>query len=132
MRAVRWIAACAVLCQLQLPSQANGGILPSSQAATGPPAEQVDIEALQKLWGDAGLVEVETRRIDVQRSFVDFDDYWGAVAAAPTLGELYAKMAPDALAGLKTRARTRVHEDTTGRISYRAWANAIKGRLPER
>jgi ubiquinone/menaquinone biosynthesis C-methylase UbiE len=97
-----------------------------------PTSEASTIEALQKLWGDAGLVEVETRRIDVQRSFVDFDDYWGAVAAAQTLGELFAKMAPDALAGLKKRVRARVHEDTTGRISYGAWANAIKGRLPER
>jgi ubiquinone/menaquinone biosynthesis C-methylase UbiE len=97
---------------------------PSSEAST--------IEALQELWSDAGLVEVETRRIDVQRSFVDFDDLWDAVAAAPTLGALFARMAPDALAGLKTRVRARVDEDSTGRISYGAWANAIKGRLPER
>jgi ubiquinone/menaquinone biosynthesis C-methylase UbiE len=97
---------------------------PSSEAST--------IEALQKLWNDAGLVEIETRRIDVQRSFADFDDFWGAVAAAPTLGDLFAKMPPDDLAGLKTRVRKRLNEDSAGRITYGAWANAIKGRLPER
>jgi hypothetical protein len=77
---------------------------------SGPPAwtssEASTIEALQKLWAEAGLVEVETRRIGVERSFVDFDDFWEAVMAAPTLGELFAKMPPDALAGLKTRVRT--------------------------
>jgi ubiquinone/menaquinone biosynthesis C-methylase UbiE len=95
---------------------------PSSEAST--------IEALQKLWTDAGLLEVQTRRIDVERSFVDFDDFWGAVIAAPTLGELFSKMPPDALAGLKTRVRTHLKEDRQGRISYGAWANAIKGRIP--
>jgi len=95
---------------------------PSSEAST--------IEALQRLWTEAGLVEVETRRIDVERSFVDFDDFWGAAMAAPTLGELFAKMPPDGLAGLKTRVRTHLREDGAGQITYAAWANAIKGRLP--
>jgi tetratricopeptide (TPR) repeat protein len=49
MRALRSIAVSAVLCQLQLPSQAAGRIMSSSQTATGRPAEQLDIDALQKL-----------------------------------------------------------------------------------
>jgi ubiquinone/menaquinone biosynthesis C-methylase UbiE len=100
---------------------------------TRPPSfEASTIEALQKLWTDAGLVDVETRRIDVQRSFADFDDFWGAASAAPTLGGLFASMTPDILAGLKTRVRMRLNEDRAGRITYGAWANAIKGRLPAR
>jgi hypothetical protein len=39
-------------------------------------------------------------------------------------------MPPDAVAGLKTRVRTHLREDPAGRISYGAWANAIKGRGP--
>ena len=100
--------------------------------ARPPSFEASTIEALTKLWTDAGLVDVETRRIDVQRSFVDFDDFWAAAMAAPTLGDLMARMPPDDLAGLKTRVRARLSEDSTGRISYGAWANAIKGRMPER
>jgi hypothetical protein len=92
---------------------------------------RVDNLSAEKLWSDTGLVEAETRRIDVQRRFADFDDFWDAVAAAPTLGDLFAKMTPDALARLKAR-EARVHEDGTGRITCGAWANAIKGRLPER
>jgi ubiquinone/menaquinone biosynthesis C-methylase UbiE len=98
--------------------------------ARPPSFEASTIEALQKLWSDSGLVELETRRIDVRRSFVNFDDFWDAVAAAPTLGELFAKMPADDLAGLKARVRGHLDEDSTGRISYGAWANAIKGRLP--
>jgi ubiquinone/menaquinone biosynthesis C-methylase UbiE len=99
--------------------------------ARPPSFEASTIEALQKLWTEAGLVEVETRRIAVRRSFVNLDDFWDAVAAAPTLGELFAKMPPDDLAGLKAQVRGYLDEDSTGRISYGAWANAIKGRLPE-
>ena len=95
-----------------------------------PSSEASRVEALKQLWADAGVVEIETRRIDVRRSFVDFDDYWGAAMAAPSLGQLFASMAPDTIAGLKARVRTRVSEDSAGRISYGAWANAIKGRVP--
>jgi ubiquinone/menaquinone biosynthesis C-methylase UbiE len=99
---------------------------------TRPPTfEASQIDALKKLWSDAGLVDIETRRIDVKRSFLDFDDFWGAAAAAPTLGELFAKMPPDELTGLKTHVRGYLDEDNNGRISYSAWANAIKGRVPE-
>ena len=53
----RSIAVSAVLCQLPLPSHAAGGILPAPQTATGRPAEQVNIDALQKkaqLEGESG------------------------------------------------------------------------------
>ncbi len=96
-----------------------------------PTFEASQIEALKKLWSDAGLVDIETRRIDAERSFADFDDFWGAVSAAPTLGELFVKMSPDELTGLKSHVRGYLDEDSSGRISYRAWANAITGRVPE-
>ena len=95
-----------------------------------PTFEASQIEALKKLWSDAGLVDIETRRIDVERSFADFDDFWGAVSAAPTLGDLFAKMSPDELTGLKSHVRGYLDEDGSGRISYSAWANAITGRVP--
>lgn len=95
-----------------------------------PSFEASQIDALKKLWSDAGLVDIETRRIDVERSFVDFDDFWGAVSAAATLGELFAKMSPDELAGLKRHVRGYLDEGSGGRMSYGAWANAITGRVP--
>jgi hypothetical protein len=86
-----------------------------------PTSEASTIEALQKLWSDAGLV-------DVERRFVDFEDFWGA-AQAPTLGQFFASMPPEAVADIKTRVRAHLKEDNAGRITYGAWANAIKGRL---
>ena len=49
MRALQSMAVSAVLWQLLLPSPAAGGILAPPQTATDRPAEQVDIDALQKI-----------------------------------------------------------------------------------
>jgi SAM-dependent methyltransferase len=95
-----------------------------------PSADASKIEALQQLWKDAGLVEVETRRIDVQRSFVDFDDFWAAASLGASMAPLFASMAPDDLAAIKTRVRAHLNEDGAGHITYGSWANAIKGRVP--
>src|SRR5260370_8009744 len=68
MRALRSIAVSAVLCQLPLASYAAGGILPPQQTATGRPAEQANIDALQKMAqqeGEAGQTSEAIR--DYQR-----------------------------------------------------------------
>jgi ubiquinone/menaquinone biosynthesis C-methylase UbiE len=96
-----------------------------------PSSDASKIEALQKLWSDAGLVDIETRRIDVQRSFVDFDDFWAAATLGATIGPLLASMPPDDVARIKTRVRVHLRADSAGRITYGAWANAIKGRVPK-
>ena len=95
-----------------------------------PSADASKIEVLQQLWEDAGLVDIETRRIDVQRSFVNFDDFWAASTLSASMAPLFASMAPDDIAHVKTRVRTHLGEDSAGRITRGAWANAIKGRLP--
>jgi ubiquinone/menaquinone biosynthesis C-methylase UbiE len=95
-----------------------------------PRAEASKIEALQKLWVDAGLVDVETRRIDVQRKFADFDDFWKASTSGTSMVPFLASLAPDDLARLKTRVRARVKEDRARGITSAAWANAVKGRVP--
>ena len=66
----------------------------------------------------------------MQRSFVDFDDFWAAASLGGSIGPLLASMAPDDLAAIKTRVRAHLKEDSAGRITYGAWANAIKGRVP--
>jgi ubiquinone/menaquinone biosynthesis C-methylase UbiE len=95
-----------------------------------PRAEVSKIEALQKLWTDAGLVDVETRRIDVQRRFVDFEDFWKASTSGTPMVPFLASMMPNDLARLQARVRARVKEDAAGGITSAAWANAVKGRVP--
>jgi len=82
------------------------------------------------LWTAAGLEAVETREISVQRTFADFNDYWTTVLAGPSVGPTLEAMTSDDTALLKARMRALLPADASGRITYGARANAIKGRVP--
>jgi SAM-dependent methyltransferase len=88
------------------------------------------IDAMRDLWTGAGLDSVETREIIVQRTFIDFDDYWTTILGGPSVGPQLAAMASEDLAFLKARMRVRLPADATGRITYSARANAVKGHVP--
>ncbi len=88
------------------------------------------MDALRDLWTGVGLDGVETREITVRRTFADFDDYWTTILGGPSVGPKLAAMAPEDLALLKARMRARLPADATGRITYSARANAVKGRVP--
>lgn len=90
------------------------------------------IDAMRDLWTGAGLEAVETHEITVQRTFADFDDYWATILGGPSVGRALAAMASDDLALLKARMRERLPAQATGRITYSARANAVKGQVPER
>jgi len=49
-------------------------------------------EGRRELWTGAGLVDVETREITVERTFADFDDYWTTVRLGPSVGPPLAAM----------------------------------------
>ena len=95
-----------------------------------PSVEASKMEVLRDLWTQAGLVDIATRRIDVERSFVDFDDFWGAATLGASIAPLFKSMPADDVARIKERVRARLRQDGSGRISYGAFANAIHGRVP--
>ena len=88
------------------------------------------MEAMRDLWTGAGLEAVETRQIAIQRTFADFDDYWAAVRVGPSVGPTLVAMPPEDIALLKERMRARLPQHATGRITYGARANAVKGLVP--
>jgi SAM-dependent methyltransferase len=100
----------------------------SVPAPPSPAASRLD--ALQGLWTGAGLDAVETTEITVQRTFADFDDYWTTILGGPSVGKQLAAMASEDTALLRARIRARLPADATGRITYGARANAVKGRVP--
>ncbi len=88
------------------------------------------MENLIALWQGAGLVDVATRRIDVTRRFDSFDDFWVASTSGSTVKPAVAAMPPDVLAELQQRVRAHLSELPGGGVSYDAFANAVKGRVP--
>jgi SAM-dependent methyltransferase len=101
-------------------------------AVPAPPSPDASrIEAMRNLWIGAGIDSVETREINVQRTFADFEDYWTTVLGGASVGPQLAAMAAEELALLKARMRAHLTADANGRITYGARANAVKGRVPD-
>ena len=95
-----------------------------------PSVDASRMDALRALWAGAGLVDVETREIAVQRTFADFDAYWRIAQTGPRLGPSLAAMSSADLALLKDQLRLRLGAKADGSITYQAQANAIKGWRP--
>ena len=88
------------------------------------------MDALRDLWTEAGLQSVATREFAVQRSYADFDEYWMASTASGSLRPTIAAMSADQVEQLKDRTRAQLPVDSSGRITYSARANAVKGQVP--
>ena len=97
-----------------------------------PNPEASRIDALRDLWIGADLDGVETREITVQRTFIDFEDYWMTILGGPSVSPQLAAMASTDLERLRARMRARLPADATGRITYCARANVVKGYVPNK
>ena len=95
-----------------------------------PSVEAARIEALQAAWTVAGLVDVETHEVVVERTFADFDSYWAAARKGPRIAPKLSEMRGDDTELLKRRLRERLHPAADGRIVVSARANAVRGRKP--
>lgn len=99
-------------------------------AVPAPPSPEASrLEVLQALWQDAGLIEVQTCAIDVQRTYASFDDYWRIVLGGPSVGATLATMAPADVERLQAQLRASLPTAADGSISYSARAHAVKGRV---
>jgi SAM-dependent methyltransferase len=94
-----------------------------------PSADASRMDVLRSLWDGAGLTDIRTREIAVQRTFADFETFWRIARTGPRLAPRFASMAEDDLRLLKDRLRERFPADADGRITYGARANAIEGRV---
>ena len=97
---------------------------------TAPSADASRLDTMRELWAGAGLADVETLRITVQRTFPGFDDYWSTILGGPTVSAGLAAMPPADVELLRTRMQARLAPDATGHITCSATANAVKGRVP--
>jgi len=96
-----------------------------------PSPDASSLDAMRNLWTGAGLIEVETRELTVQRTYADFDDYWTTILGGPSVGPTLKAMDAQKIQHLKARMRERLPRNDAGRITYSARANAVKGRMAE-
>jgi SAM-dependent methyltransferase len=100
-------------------------------ARPAPPNEWASaLPALRDLWAGAGLTDIETDIIPVERRFGGFEEVWSISMAGPALSTVARQLAPGQLHTLKEGVRGRVTVAADGSVTRRAWANAIRGRVP--
>jgi len=108
----------------------RAGMRAMGLAPPAPPrVEASRMEALQELWRGAGLQALETRQIEVARTFADFEEFWSLSLLAASIRPALAEMAPADVAKLEALVRERL-SPRGGPLTCRARANAIKGRVP--
>ena len=88
---------------------------------------------MQAIWQQAGLRSIDTTVIRIRVAFSGFDDFWASssVPVGPS-GKALADMSPSVREQLKARLREQLRIAADGTIAYEAFANAVKGRVPEK
>ncbi len=89
-------------------------------------------ENMQTLWQGAGLRSVDTTVIRIPVTFSSFDDFCelSLVPIGPA-GQILSTMSAAENEELKARLREQLPIAADGTITYEAFANAVKGRVPQ-
>jgi len=97
-----------------------------------PGTEASQLDAIHRLFAQAGLLEIATTTIDVTVSFPDFDDFWQSQTQSsnPT-SKMIAALPESDRAKLIAAVRAELPAGPDGAFAYSARANAIKARVPD-
>jgi SAM-dependent methyltransferase len=88
-------------------------------------------DAMEELWEKVGLVSIDTRVIRIPIVYSDFNDFWDSHNVPVGLrGKFIRDLSPSAREQLRSRLREQLPVASDGRITYEAFANAVKGRAP--
>jgi SAM-dependent methyltransferase len=89
-------------------------------------------EALKDMFEAAGFADVTLRPIEVERSFVDFDDYWLSFLENPTPASEFIRKMPEAeYEDLRGEVHASLPAASDGSVTFAARANAVKAIKPE-
>ena len=134
----RVVAPGGVVCAYMWDFEGGGfpyDVLQSELRALGltvpmPPSPwAAELDAMHKLWSDAGLHEIAEHQITVPRTYQSFDEYRQIILGGPSVSGLLSELTPAQRTLLDERLQARLPADAAGRITYSSRANAIRGRV---
>jgi SAM-dependent methyltransferase len=103
-----------------------------AEVAVVPGTDTSRLDAIHRLFAQAGLHEIATSTIDATVSFPDFDELWKSQTQScnPT-SKVIAALPDSDRAKLVAALRAELPAGADGGIAYSARANAVKGRVPD-
>lgn len=88
-------------------------------------------DEFQAAWKKAGLKDVETRRIDIETTYTDIDDFWESnTLLANETKKLVSDLSDMDRDRVKAYLSETLPRNSGGQVTYNAFANAVKGRVP--
>ncbi len=96
-----------------------------------PRVEAARLDALRDAWAAAGLVDVRTHEIVVERRFASFDAFWQTARKGPRMAPRIDEISDAGRDELRARVRASLVVDADGGITCRGVANAVRGRKPD-
>jgi SAM-dependent methyltransferase len=98
-------------------------VLPPSWESSG-------LDRMTDLWQQAGLANVQSRAITVERTFPDFDALWAITLTGPRLAAVVSQTTPALMDEIREELRARLGAGDGAPVTLTARANAVKGRVP--
>mgnify|MGYP001464814500 FL=1 len=92
-----------------------------------PNPEFSEMVALNQLWADAGIMDLKSDVITVERRFKDIDEYWDISSLFPNIQKIVPNLTLDEVSDLKTRIEADLKIGDDGLLYQTARANAIMG-----
>jgi ubiquinone/menaquinone biosynthesis C-methylase UbiE len=89
------------------------------------------MDTMEGYFRSAGLADVTTRVIEIDVTYANFDTYWTAqTELVNDVVRQIRNMSAAEVERVKSDLRESLPKDKSGRIAYKARANAVKGRVP--
>ena len=95
-----------------------------------PSAGASRLGVLGDLWTAAGLGDIHTRVITVERTYSDFDDPWNTVIGWPSAGQALAAMGVADISQFREVLHDRLQPVGSGSITLAGRAHAIRDSVP--
>ncbi len=93
-----------------------------------PPSSEVSrMERLEETWLEAGLENIETKRISVQRTYENFADYWDLTSRSANVSPILSQLSSDMSDRVKKMTQDSLGVDHNESVTVDAFANAVKG-----
>jgi SAM-dependent methyltransferase len=110
-------------------SPVSAGLKAMGIERVNPPSPQASrMDVMEAMWRDAGLRGVETRRLEIDVQFENFEEFWNSTTLpVGPMGQTIKALSAERLAELKARLRETVPVRPDGSVRYPAFANAVKG-----
>ena len=94
-----------------------------------PSADASRPERLEALWRDAGVGELESTTLAIERTFDSLEDWWEIARTGPRVAPVVDRLGAGEHRRLLDDLRARLPADPDGRITVPARAHAIRGRM---